>query len=107
MLLLCGFVSGAGGVKAAAPSPRQGGGAGTGRAMAYVCLPLIRLLAPQPVGCSVSSSQTMVDIVVSEMAVLWEGMGMRHRGDSNPCGQSPMDFESIPLTARAQCQLLK
>ena len=27
----------------------------------------------------------------------------RHRGDSNPCGQSPMDFESIPLTARAQC----
>ena len=24
----------------------------------------------------------------------------RHRGDSNPCGQSPMDFESISLTAR-------
>ena len=22
-------------------------------------------------------------------------------GDSNPCGQSPMDFESISLTARA------
>ena len=31
----------------------------------------------------------------------------RHRGDSSPCGQSPMDFESIPLTARAQCQLIK
>ena len=24
----------------------------------------------------------------------------RQRGDSNPCGQSPMDFESISLTAR-------
>ena len=24
----------------------------------------------------------------------------RHRGDSNPCGQSPMDFESISLAAR-------
>jgi hypothetical protein len=23
----------------------------------------------------------------------------RHPGDSNPCGQSPMDFESIPLAA--------
>ena len=29
----------------------------------------------------------------------------RQRGDSNPCGQSPMDFESIPLAARAQCHL--
>ena len=29
--------------------------------------------------------------------------GKRHRGDSNPCGQSPMDFESISLTARTQC----
>ena len=28
----------------------------------------------------------------------------RHRGDSNPCGQSPIDFESISLTARTQCQ---
>ena len=28
---------------------------------------------------------------------------MQHRGDSNPCGQSPMDFESISLTARTQC----
>ena len=27
----------------------------------------------------------------------------RQRGNSNPCGQSPMDFESISLTARAQC----
>ena len=27
----------------------------------------------------------------------------RHQGDSNPCGQSPMDFESISLTARTQC----
>ena len=27
----------------------------------------------------------------------------RHRGDSNPCGQNPMDFESISLTARTQC----
>ena len=27
----------------------------------------------------------------------------RHQGDSNPCGQSPMDFESISLTTRTQC----
>ena len=27
----------------------------------------------------------------------------RQRGDSNPCGQSPMDFESISLTTRTQC----
>ena len=29
----------------------------------------------------------------------------RHRGDSNPCGQSPMDFESISLTARTHCHI--
>ena len=29
----------------------------------------------------------------------------RHRGDSNPCGQSPMDFESISLAAQTQCLL--
>ena len=28
---------------------------------------------------------------------------MRHRGDSNPCGRSPMDFESITLATRSQC----
>ena len=30
----------------------------------------------------------------------------RHRGDSNPCGQSPMDFESISLAARTQCHVI-
>ena len=29
----------------------------------------------------------------------------RQRGDSNPCGQSPMDFESISLTARTHCHV--
>ena len=29
--------------------------------------------------------------------------GERQRGDSNPCGQSPMDFESISLTTRTYC----
>ena len=29
----------------------------------------------------------------------------RHRRDSNSCGQSPMDFESISLAARTQCLL--
>ena len=29
--------------------------------------------------------------------------GKRQRGDLNPCGQSPMDFESISLTARTHC----
>ena len=28
---------------------------------------------------------------------------IRQRGDSNPCGQSPMDFESISLAARTHC----
>ena len=27
----------------------------------------------------------------------------RHRWDSNPCGQSPLDFESNSLTTRTQC----
>jgi hypothetical protein len=31
----------------------------------------------------------------------------RHRGDSNPCGQSPMDFESTSLTARTQCHVMQ
>ena len=30
-------------------------------------------------------------------------MQKRQRGDSNPCGQSPMDFESISLTTRTHC----
>ena len=33
---------------------------------------------------------------------LWRGK--QHRGDSNPGGQSPMDFESMSLTARTQCR---
>ena len=28
---------------------------------------------------------------------------IRHRGDSSPCGQRPMDFESISLATRTQC----
>jgi hypothetical protein len=28
---------------------------------------------------------------------------MRQRGDSSPCGQSPMDFESISLATRTHC----
>ena len=27
--------------------------------------------------------------------------------DSNPCGQSPMEFESISITARTQCLVVK
>ena len=34
---------------------------------------------------------------------LLEGSGRRQRGDSKPCGQSPMDFESISLAARTHC----
>ena len=30
---------------------------------------------------------------------------MRQRGDLNPCGQSPMDFESITLTTRSHCHV--
>ena len=32
------------------------------------------------------------------------GANNRQRGDSNPCGQSPVDFESISLAARTHCQ---
>ena len=32
---------------------------------------------------------------------------IRHPGDSNPCGQSPMDIESFSLTARTQCLVVK
>ena len=31
---------------------------------------------------------------------------MRQRGDLNPCGQSPMDFESITLTTRSHCRCI-
>ena len=30
---------------------------------------------------------------------------LRQRGDLNPCGQSPMDFESITLTTRSRCHV--
>ena len=30
---------------------------------------------------------------------------IRQRGDLNPCGQSPMDFESITLTTRSHCPM--
>ena len=33
----------------------------------------------------------------------WRECMHRQRGDSNPCGQSPMDFESISLAARTHC----
>ena len=36
-------------------------------------------------------------------ACLGDEAARRHRGDSNPCGQSPMDFESISLATRTQC----
>ena len=29
----------------------------------------------------------------------------RHRGDSNPCGQTQMDFKTISLAARTQCHV--
>jgi hypothetical protein len=42
----------------------------------------------------------MINMVLEIIRLMSE---KRHRGDSNPCGQSPMDFESISLTARTQC----
>ena len=30
-------------------------------------------------------------------------MAVRQRGDLSPCGQSPMDFESITLATRSHC----
>jgi hypothetical protein len=42
----------------------------------------------------------MINMVLEIIRLMSE---KRHRGDSNPCGQSPMDFESISLPARTQC----
>jgi hypothetical protein len=42
----------------------------------------------------------MINMVLEIIRLMSE---KRHRGDSNPCGQIPMDFESISLTARTQC----
>jgi hypothetical protein len=42
----------------------------------------------------------MINMVLEIIRLMSE---KRHRGDLNPCGQSPMDFESISLTARTQC----
>ena len=42
----------------------------------------------------------MINMVLEIIRLVSE---KRHRGDSSPCGQSPMDFESISLTARTQC----
>jgi hypothetical protein len=35
----------------------------------------------------------------------WLGQS-RHLGDSNPCGQSPMDFGSISLATRTKCHAM-
>ena len=45
-------------------------------------------------------------ITMSAAAPTAAAMAKRHRGDSNPCGQSPMDFESISLAARTQCHVM-
>jgi hypothetical protein len=42
----------------------------------------------------------MINMVLEIIRLMSE---KQHRGDSNTCGQSPMDFESISLTARTQC----
>ena len=49
----------------------------------------------------VTPSRTRTPLHVSQKYII------RHRGDSNPCGQSPMDFESISLTSRTQCLVVK
>jgi hypothetical protein len=41
----------------------------------------------------------MINMVLEIIRLMSE---KRHRGDSNPCGQSSMDFESISLTAWTQ-----
>ena len=45
--------------------------------------------------------------VVGDQGSNWAAseVAKRQRGDSNPCGQSPMDFESISLTARTHCHM--
>ena len=43
------------------------------------------------------------DTGIEHILIIPDDYWHRHRGDSSPCGQSPMDFESISLTARTQC----
>ena len=49
------------------------------------------------------SMASLASCSVGPHAQLDTCMAGRQRRDSSPCGQSPMDFESISLTARTQC----
>ena len=44
-------------------------------------------------------------VVCPVAARMFEGMKIRQRGDLSPCGQSPMDFESITLATRSHCHV--
>ena len=67
--------------------------------------------ATSPVTAARRSTQDRRGLAAAQSALLqsaspWKqarGRAKRQRGDSNPCGQSPMDFESISLTARTHC----
>ena len=47
--------------------------------------------------------QHRINIRESHVSHVPAGHACRQRGDSNPCGQSPMDFQSITLAARSHC----
>ena len=44
---------------------------------------------------------------LAALSVCKHGYAHRQRGDSKPCGQSPMDFEFVSLTARTHCLVQK
>ena len=64
-----------------------------------------RLLLPpqgQFIKLANNHNQTCCDIPTKSNNI---ARTMRQRGDLNPCGQSPMDFESITLTTRSHCHV--
>ena len=75
-----------------ARSPEQG-------AQPWLCL-LRKMFCRWQVCCG---SQQLCACPFLFLLPLLESSGKRQRGDSNPCGQSPMDFESISLAARTHC----
>ena len=79
------------------------GGFGEG---ATACCPSCSELCYSCCSCCLLRSRDSQSALVCSPWLVTAGGGAndRQRGDSNPCGQSPMDFESISLAARTHCQ---
>ena len=79
------------------------GGLGEG---ATACCPSCSELCYSCCSCCLLRSRDSQSALVCSPWLVTAGGGAndRQRGDSKPCGQSPMGFESISLAARTRCQ---